>query len=280
LSGGRDPPHTVLFSAGRSIFTGWRAKPATSFHRRNRCADSSAIGDSQGHGLWASADRHSSGSFRRTDFCARRLARSPVLGHGNDPFVTVAGVRSLSGLGSGQSLSGRPGTLDSGNNRSGWGFRDHPSRGQPSLSCAGWRKNRSAPSGPVRRLRRRTGSVRAGRPGHRTVPHVPRRGPRRDLADTKYRRPPGKCPAGKPSEGRMSGADRNRRSWSFPAIEPYVAGACVIVIAWHLVARYWLHASTQAGNVPMLAVLVIGGAPFVVKLLYGACKLQFGSDLL
>ena len=78
----------------------------------------------------------------------------------------------------------------------------------------------------------------------------------------------------------MSGADRNRRSWSFPAIEPYVAGACVIVIAWHLVARYWLHASTQAGNVPMLTVLVIGGAPFVVKLLYGACRLQFGSDLL
>jgi heavy metal translocating P-type ATPase len=30
----------------------------------------------------------------------------------------------------------------------------------------------------------------------------------------------------------------------------------------------------------MLAVLAVGGAPFVVKLLYGACKLQFGSDLL
>jgi cation transport ATPase len=78
----------------------------------------------------------------------------------------------------------------------------------------------------------------------------------------------------------MSDANKKRKPWSFPAIEPYVAGACLISIAWHLAVHYWLHASAQAGNVPMLAVLVIGGAPFVVKLLYGACKLQFGSDLL
>ena len=60
----------------------------------------------------------------------------------------------------------------------------------------------------------------------------------------------------------MSNTGKKRKSWSFPAIEPYVAGACVIAIAWHLLARYWLHASMQAGNVPMLAVLAIGGAPF------------------
>jgi heavy metal translocating P-type ATPase len=77
----------------------------------------------------------------------------------------------------------------------------------------------------------------------------------------------------------MSSADK-KRSWSFAGLEPYVAGVCLIAIGWHLAARYWLHASAQAGNLPLLAVLVVGGAPFVVKLLYGAFKLQFGSDLL
>jgi hypothetical protein len=56
------------------------------------------------------------------------------------------------------------------------------------------------------------------------------------------------------------------------AVEASVAGACGIAISWHPAARYWLHASTQAGNLAMLAVPVIGGTPIVVKL--GVWRLQ------
>jgi len=64
------------------------------------------------------------------------------------------------------------------------------------------------------------------------------------------------------------------------AIERYVAAICLAAIGWHLIAVYELHASGRAANWPMLAILVIGGTPFVVKLLYGVFRKQFGSDLL
>jgi heavy metal translocating P-type ATPase len=81
----------------------------------------------------------------------------------------------------------------------------------------------------------------------------------------------------------MSEANKKQtpgRSWNSLEIEPYVAGASVIAIAWHLIARYGLHASTQSVNLPLLAVLIVGGAPFVLKLLFGMCQLEFGADLL
>ncbi len=66
--------------------------------------------------------------------------------------------------------------------------------------------------------------------------------------------------------------------WRIDGIGPYVAVACAIAIGWHLVERYGLH--SPAANVPLMGVLALGGTPFVVKLLYGAFRLRFGSDLL
>ena len=62
------------------------------------------------------------------------------------------------------------------------------------------------------------------------------------------------------------------------AVGPYVAAACIATIGWNLAARSWL--SSPVATVPLIVVLVAGGTPFVVKLLYGAFRLQFGSDLL
>src|SRR3569833_49652 len=62
------------------------------------------------------------------------------------------------------------------------------------------------------------------------------------------------------------------------AIGPYVALACAIAIGGYLAGRYRLHSS--AANLLLMGVLALGGAPFVGKLLYGAARLQFGSDLL
>jgi hypothetical protein len=65
--------------------------------------------------------------------------------------------------------------------------------------------------------------------------------------------------------------------WKIDAIGPYVAVACAIANGWHLVERYWLH--SPGVNLPLMGVLALGGTPFV-KFLYGAFRLQFGSDLL
>src|SRR5579863_6602112 len=72
----------------------------------------------------------------------------------------------------------------------------------------------------------------------------------------------------------------NKWSWSFLAIEPYVAATCIVAIVWHLAAVYWLRVSPRAANWPLLAVLVIGGSPFVARLTYGIAKKRFGADIL
>lgn len=61
-------------------------------------------------------------------------------------------------------------------------------------------------------------------------------------------------------------------------VGPYVAAACIAAIGWNLAVRSWL--PSTVATVPLVVVLVAGGTPFVVKLLYGAFRLQFGSDLL
>lgn len=69
-------------------------------------------------------------------------------------------------------------------------------------------------------------------------------------------------------------------SWSSLAIEPYVAALCLAAIAWYVIATYWLHAPPRARNWPLLAVLIIGGSPFVARLAYGVAKGRFGADIL
>jgi heavy metal translocating P-type ATPase len=77
-----------------------------------------------------------------------------------------------------------------------------------------------------------------------------------------------------------SGKPAAVRSWRSLKIEPWIAGLAAAAIAWHLMAFYLWHASPRTGDLPLLAVLLLGGTPLVVKLLFGLLKRQFGSDLL
>jgi heavy metal translocating P-type ATPase len=58
------------------------------------------------------------------------------------------------------------------------------------------------------------------------------------------------------------------------------ASVCILAIGWHLSARYWVPDLAASADWPLIAVLVLGGLPFLVTLLRGALKGQFGSDLL
>ena len=80
----------------------------------------------------------------------------------------------------------------------------------------------------------------------------------------------------------VSKENPNAKRWSLSslAIDPYVAAASAIAITWHLVTVYALHTFSRASNWPLLAVLIAGGAPFLLKLLVKVFKREFGSDLL
>jgi heavy metal translocating P-type ATPase len=58
------------------------------------------------------------------------------------------------------------------------------------------------------------------------------------------------------------------------------ASVCILAIGWHLSVRYWVPGLAGTADWPLIAVLVLGGLPFLVTLLRGALKGQFGSDLL
>ena len=64
------------------------------------------------------------------------------------------------------------------------------------------------------------------------------------------------------------------------SLEPVVAVLSVAAIGWYLGARWFFHAAPSAANRPLLAVLVIGGAPLVLQLARNAVRGNFGSDLL
>jgi heavy metal translocating P-type ATPase len=79
---------------------------------------------------------------------------------------------------------------------------------------------------------------------------------------------------------RKDAADKQKTGLPSLRIEPFVAGVCLLAIAWNLLAVYRLDASFRAANWPLLGVLLVGGTPFVLKLLFGALKGEFGADLL
>jgi heavy metal translocating P-type ATPase len=64
------------------------------------------------------------------------------------------------------------------------------------------------------------------------------------------------------------------------SIEPYIAAMCIGAIAWHLVARYAVHASASASKWPLIFAIVIGGIPLTLNLARNLVHGQFGSDLL
>ncbi len=68
--------------------------------------------------------------------------------------------------------------------------------------------------------------------------------------------------------------DTKRRSTSA------IAAACVAAIGLHLLLKYGHLSSAQVANLPLLAALVLGGAPLLLDLLRKALRRDFGSDLL
>ena len=67
---------------------------------------------------------------------------------------------------------------------------------------------------------------------------------------------------------------------SKPSQETWIALLAGLGILMHLVARYAAHASSLRYNAPLLAVLILGGAPLLWGLLRRVLKLEFGADLL
>lgn len=59
-----------------------------------------------------------------------------------------------------------------------------------------------------------------------------------------------------------------------------IAALSIVGIISHLVMRFGFHATAGAGQIPLLATLVIGGLPLLYDLLGKLLKREFGSDLL
>jgi len=59
-----------------------------------------------------------------------------------------------------------------------------------------------------------------------------------------------------------------------------IAAFAIVVIILHLVLRFGIQTATVISNLPLLAILVIGGLPMLYDLLRKLLKREFGSDLL
>jgi len=59
-----------------------------------------------------------------------------------------------------------------------------------------------------------------------------------------------------------------------------IAAACVVAIGLHLALKYGHLSSDGVANLPLLAAIVLGGAPLLLDLLRKALRRDFGSDLL
>jgi heavy metal translocating P-type ATPase len=71
-----------------------------------------------------------------------------------------------------------------------------------------------------------------------------------------------------------------RKTRFAPSKETLIAGFTLLAIALHLVLKYPLRFPSLHVNLPLFAVLVIGGIPMVWELLKKLWKHEFGSDLL
>jgi cation transport ATPase len=65
-----------------------------------------------------------------------------------------------------------------------------------------------------------------------------------------------------------------------PTKETYIAGFTLLAILLHILLKYALHFPAPANEIPLFAVLLIGGVPMVWELLKKLFKREFGSDLL
>jgi heavy metal translocating P-type ATPase len=62
--------------------------------------------------------------------------------------------------------------------------------------------------------------------------------------------------------------------------EPYIVVLAALGILIHLIGRYGWHRPAAQYNLPLVVVLVIGGAPLLFDLLRNAARREFGADLL
>ncbi len=71
-----------------------------------------------------------------------------------------------------------------------------------------------------------------------------------------------------------------KRARSLISKESVIAVCAIAGIAIHLVLRYGVDATDFVGNIPLYAVLAVGGVPLVIDLLIKLFRREFGSDLL
>jgi len=62
--------------------------------------------------------------------------------------------------------------------------------------------------------------------------------------------------------------------------ETYIAGLTLVAIILHLALRYATHVTARRALLPLIAALIVGGAPLVYELFKKLLKKEFGSDLL
>ena len=75
------------------------------------------------------------------------------------------------------------------------------------------------------------------------------------------------------------------RSWLLsinltPRNTTVIAASCVAAISLHLLLKYGQLASAATAELPLLAAIIVGGAPLLLDLLRKAVRRDFGSDLL
>ena len=84
-------------------------------------------------------------------------------------------------------------------------------------------------------------------------------------------------PSSRPAQQYSDGNERRKQKWSK---ETYIALLAMLGIFAHLIARLGLHASAPQYNLPLILILLMGGAPLLLDLLRRMLRREFGSDLL
>jgi len=74
--------------------------------------------------------------------------------------------------------------------------------------------------------------------------------------------------------------DNPLRRATIPSPVTVIAAACLVSIAVHLVLRYAAGVPPATANLPLIAAIVLGGAPLVLDLGRKFLRREFGSDLL
>ncbi|MBC7368580.1 MAG: cadmium-translocating P-type ATPase [Undibacterium sp.] len=91
---------------------------------------------------------------------------------------------------------------------------------------------------------------------------------------------PAKAPGAKPGQAAPSAQSRYSPAGLWQRKTTIISALSVAGIATHLAFRFAFHAAPDIHRIPLLATLVIGGAPLLYDLFRKLLKREFGSDLL